>query len=222
MLIDGLISILNNVKKKSKREEFRIKYGIEENDNEYSINDDNNKNNYYISNNNNDNYNNYNNNYNICSSDSNTNCKNDNNDDNDNDNDNYNRHKSNNLNNITIKEICQCIIKYLFDESLLQNNELKIGTDDIYLYRHEHYQVLQEIKISKLSFFIIKIQKVWRRFVCKSFFKKLQNENNEKKQNRKILLDNKIKYILNCVVNIQKHFRGLQARKVRKFNKNLF
>ena len=220
MLIDGLISILNNVKKKSKREEFRIKYGIEENDNEYSINDDNNKNNYYISNNNNDNYNNYNNNYNICSSDSNTNCKNDNNDDNDNDN--YNRHKSNNLNNITIKEICQCIIKYLFDESLLQNNELKIGTDDIYLYRHEHYQVLQEIKISKLSFFIIKIQKVWRRFVCKSFFKKLQNENNEKKQNRKILLDNKIKYILNCVVNIQKHFRGLQARKVRKFNKNLF
>ena len=220
MLIDGLISILNNVKKKSKREEFRIKYGIEENDNEYSINDDNNKNNYYISNNNNDNYNNYNNNNNICSSDSNTNCKNDNNDNNDNDN--YNRHKSNNLNNITIKEICQCIIKYLFDESLLQNNELKIGTNDIYLYRHEHYQVLQEIKISKLSFFIIKIQKVWRRFVCKSFFKKLQNENNEKKQNRKILLDNKIKYILNCVVNIQKHFRGLQARKVRKFNKNLF
>ena len=46
----------------------------------------------------------------------------------------------------------------------------------------------------------------------------LQNENNEKKQNRKILLDNKIKYLLNCVVNIQKHFRGLQTRKVRKFN----
>ena len=114
MLIDGLISILNNVKKKSKREEFRIKYGIDENDNEYSSNDDNNKNNYYISNNNNDN---------IYNSDSNTNCKNDNNDDNDNDN--YNRHKSNNLNNITIKEICQCIIKYLFDESLLQNNEKK-------------------------------------------------------------------------------------------------
>ena len=198
LLVDGLRQVLDALRPNKKREEFRMRYGIEGNDFE---------NNY----NRNNNFSFHTNNENNCS----------NNNNNHDHNNNSNRNNNNIINSnmtpsISMKEMCQCILVTVTDENILRENEWKICTYSVYLYRHQPFQLLQNYRNFKFNIFVFKVQKFWRQYSCQKKYKKVRNENFEKKRKNKLFWENKINYFLECVVKIQKTFRGMAIRKVNK------
>ena len=197
LLVDGLRQVLDALKPNKNREEFRNRYGIVGNDFEnnrndnysYHIND-----NKYINNNKNDNSNSYNND----------------------NNNNNNIFESNMPQSITMKEMCQCILLTVTNDNMLREIEWKVGTNSVYLYRHEHFEILQNLKMLKFQIFVVKVQNIWRQYLCQKKYQKLRNEKSEKKRKNKLFWENKIIYFLECVIKIQKIFRGKAIRKVKK------
>ena len=210
LLVDGLRQVVDTHKPNKNREEFRIRYGIVGNDFENNRNDNYS---YYINDNKN---NNHNKNDNKNSYNNNDNDKNNNNNSNNDNNDSNNIFKSNVHQSITMKEMCQCILLTITNDNMLQQKEWKVGTNSVYLYRHQHFQILQNLKNLKFESFVVKVQNVWRQYLCQKIYQKIRNEKSEKKRKYKLFWENKINYFLECVIKIQKTFRGKAIRQVKK------
>ena len=111
---------------------------------------------------------------------------------------------------ITIRETCQCILQYFTENNIIKKENWKIGKYSIFLFNLSELNTIKLLQKKKIVFFIIKIQCFIRKFLARKKLKKLSKKSFE----NNLFWEHKQKYFLNCVLRIQKCFRGHMARKV--------